>query len=119
MDTPLDVQRTRIAGSRSRASLVALAGVALAVLVSSNWEYLKGAVKITGAVQSGVVAGAVFLIGAALFYASRPQGASRAWSGARSRRLARVGLAARGGDNGGASRRPPRARARFPRPRWP
>jgi hypothetical protein len=30
-------------------------------------------VKITGAVQSSVVAGAVFLIGFALFYASRPR----------------------------------------------
>ena len=54
----------RIAGSRSPGAIVALAGVALAVLVSSNWDYLKGAVKITGAVQSGVVAAAVFLIGA-------------------------------------------------------
>jgi len=32
-----------------------------------------GVVKITGAVQSAVVAAAVFLIGVALFYASRPR----------------------------------------------
>jgi hypothetical membrane protein len=53
--------------------LVALIGAALAALVFSNWEYLKGVVKITGAVQSIVVAAAVFLIGVGLFYASRPR----------------------------------------------
>ncbi len=73
MDTPLDVRHTH-RGLAVSGALVALAGITLAVLVSSNWDYLKGAVKITGAVQSGVVAGAVFLIGAALFYASRPRG---------------------------------------------
>ncbi len=53
--------------------LVAILGAALAWLVIGNWEYLKGAVKIQGAVQSVVVAIAIFLIGAALFYASRPK----------------------------------------------
>jgi hypothetical protein len=41
--------------------------------VNSNWEYLKAVVKIQGAVQSVVVAVAIFLIGGALFYASRPK----------------------------------------------
>jgi ACS family hexuronate transporter-like MFS transporter len=53
--------------------LVAILGAGLAWLVINNWEYLKGAVKIQGAVQSVVVAIAIFLIGAALFYASRPK----------------------------------------------
>jgi hypothetical protein len=72
IDTPLDVTRTH-AGLATSGSVVALAGAALATLVYNNWEYLKGAVRITGAVQSAVVAAAVFLIGAALFYASRPK----------------------------------------------
>jgi MFS transporter, ACS family, hexuronate transporter len=53
--------------------IVAIAGVVLAGLVVENWEFLKGVVKIQGAVQSAVVAAAIFLIGAALFYASRPR----------------------------------------------
>ena len=73
VDTPLDVRHTH-RGLAISGAIVALAGIALAVLVGSNWEYLKSGVKITGAVQSGVVAGAVFLIGVALFYASRPRG---------------------------------------------
>ena len=56
MDTPLDVRHTH-RGLAISGAIVALAGLVLAVLVSSNWDYLKGAVKITGAVQSGVVAG--------------------------------------------------------------
>jgi hypothetical protein len=43
----------------------------LIALVAANWDYLKGAVKITGAVQSGVVACAVLAIGLAISYASR------------------------------------------------
>jgi ACS family hexuronate transporter-like MFS transporter len=70
VDRPLDVSRTH-GGLAIAGSIVAAVGVTLAVLVASNWDYLKGAVKITGAVQSSVVAGAVFLIGMALFYASR------------------------------------------------
>jgi ACS family hexuronate transporter-like MFS transporter len=72
VDTPLDVSRTH-GGLAIAGALVAVAGLALAALVAGNWEYLKGAVRITGAVQSGVVAGAVFFIGLALFYASRPR----------------------------------------------
>ncbi|MBC8025911.1 MAG: MFS transporter [Steroidobacteraceae bacterium] len=72
VDSPLDVSRTH-GGLALAGGIVAAAGVTLAMLVGSNWEYLKGAVKITGAVQSSVVAGAVFLIGVALFYASRPR----------------------------------------------
>jgi hypothetical protein len=53
--------------------MAAAAGAALAALVIGNWAYLIDAVKITGAVQSIVVAAAVFMIGVALFYASRPQ----------------------------------------------
>ena len=68
----LDVNHTH-KGLAVSGAIVAFAGVALAALVASNWEYLKGAVKITGAVQSSVVAAAVMLIGAALFYASRPR----------------------------------------------
>lgn len=72
VDVPLDVSRTH-SGLAIAGGLVALVGVGLAVLVFSNWEYLEGVVRITGAVQSIVVAGAVFLIGVALFYASRPR----------------------------------------------
>ncbi len=72
VDTTLDVSRTH-GGLAVAGVLVALAGLVLATLVASNWEYLKDAVRITGAVQSGVVAGAVFFIGLALFYASRPK----------------------------------------------
>jgi ACS family hexuronate transporter-like MFS transporter len=77
IDKPLDVSRTH-GGLAVAGVLVAVAGMALAALVAGNWEYLKGAVRITGAVQSGVVAGAVFLIGLALFYASRPRGTAAA-----------------------------------------
>jgi len=72
VDTPLDVSRTH-GGLAVSGTLVAAAGAALAALVAMNWDYLVGAVKITGAVQSAVVAAAVFLIGVALFYASRPR----------------------------------------------
>lgn len=68
----LDVSHTH-RGLALSGVIVALAGVALAALVAGNWEYLKSSVKITGAVQSSVVAAAVILIGAALFYASRPK----------------------------------------------
>jgi ACS family hexuronate transporter-like MFS transporter len=72
VDTPLDVSHTH-SGLAIAGGFVALIGAALAMLVFSNWEYLKGVVKITGAVQSIVVAAAVFLIGVALVYASRPR----------------------------------------------
>jgi ACS family hexuronate transporter-like MFS transporter len=72
VDTPLDVSRTH-GGLAISGVIVSLLGAALAALVIGNWEYLVGAVKITGAVQSIVVAAAVLLIGVALFYASRPR----------------------------------------------
>src|SRR5690349_23397919 len=72
VDTPLDVSRTH-GGLAVSGVIVAAAGAALAALVIGNWAYLVDAVKITGAVQSIVVAAAVFLIGVALFYASRPR----------------------------------------------
>ena len=72
VDKPLDVSGTH-GGLALAGVIVAAAGAALAALVFGNWDYLVGAVKITGAVQSAVVAGAVFFIGVALFYASRPQ----------------------------------------------
>jgi len=72
VDTPLDVSRSH-GGLAISGTLVTLAGAALAALVYNNWDYLKDAVRITGAVQSGVVAAAVFFIGVALFYASRPR----------------------------------------------
>jgi ACS family hexuronate transporter-like MFS transporter len=72
VDTPLDVSRTH-GGLAVSGIIVSVVGAVLAVLVIGNWEYLVGAVKITGAVQSIVVAAAVFLIGVALFYASRPR----------------------------------------------
>lgn len=72
VDTPLDVSRTH-KGLAIAGTIVAVAGAALAAVVLGNWDYLKGAVRITGAVQSIVVAAAVFLIGVALFYASRPR----------------------------------------------
>jgi MFS transporter, ACS family, hexuronate transporter len=77
VDKPLDVSGTH-GGLALAGGLVALAGAALATLVFSNWDYLKGVVKITGAVQSAVVAAAVILIGLALFYASRPKSEVRA-----------------------------------------
>ncbi len=77
MDTPLDVSRTH-SGLAISGVIVAVAGAVLAAVVLGNWEYLKGAVKITGAVQSIVVAAAVFFIGVALFYASRPKSAPTA-----------------------------------------
>ena len=74
VDTPLDVSRSH--GALAIAGvIVALAGAALATLVFNYWEYLRERCSITGAVQSGVVAAAVFLIGVALFYASRPKAA--------------------------------------------
>jgi len=72
VDTPLDVSRTHV-GLALSGAIVAAAGAALAALVIGNWAYLVNVVKITGAVQSIVVAAAVFLIGVALFYASRPK----------------------------------------------
>ena len=72
VDTPLDVSRAH-RGLTVSGVIVSVAGAALAALVIGNWDYLVGAVKITGAVQSIVVAAAVFLIGVALFYASRPK----------------------------------------------
>jgi ACS family hexuronate transporter-like MFS transporter len=72
VDRPLDVSRTH-GGLAIAGGIVAAVGISLAALVASNWDYLKSAVKITGAVQSSVVAAAVFLIGLALFYASRPR----------------------------------------------
>jgi ACS family hexuronate transporter-like MFS transporter len=72
VDKPLDVSRTH-GGLAVAGGIVAAMGIGLAVLVSGNWDYLKSVVKITGAVQSSVVAAAVFLIGAGLFYASRPR----------------------------------------------
>jgi hypothetical protein len=72
VDTPLDVSRTH-GGLALSGAIVAAAGAALAALVIGNWGYLVNVVKITGAVQSIVVAAAVFLIGVALFYASRPK----------------------------------------------
>jgi ACS family hexuronate transporter-like MFS transporter len=72
VDTPLDVSHTH-GGLAVSGVIVAAAGAALAALVIGNWAYLIDAVKITGAVQSIVVAAAVFMIGVALFYASRPQ----------------------------------------------
>ena len=72
VDQPLDVNHTH-KGLAISGVVVAIAGGALALLVTNNWEYLKGVVKIQGAVQSVVVAVAIFLIGAALFYASRPR----------------------------------------------
>jgi len=74
VDTPLDVSRSH-GGLAIAGVIVALAGAALATLVFNYWEYLGETVRITGAVQSGVVAAAVFLIGVALFYASRPKAA--------------------------------------------
>ena len=74
VDTPLDVSRSH-AGLAIAGVIVTLAGAALATLVFNYWEYLRETVRITGAVQSGVVAAAVFLIGVALFYASRPKAA--------------------------------------------
>ncbi len=70
IDRPLDVSRAH-GGLAIAGGIVALAGIALGLLVAMNWDYLKVAVKITGAVQSSVVAGAVLAIGLALFYASR------------------------------------------------
>jgi MFS transporter, ACS family, hexuronate transporter len=75
VDKPLDVSGTH-GGLALAGVIVAAAGAALAALVFGNWAYLVEAVKITGAVQSAVVAGAVFLIGVALFYASRPRKAA-------------------------------------------
>ena len=75
VDTQLDVSRAH-GGLAIAGVIVAIAGLALAALVGANWEYLKDVVRITGAVQSSVVAGAVFLIGLALFYASRPRRAA-------------------------------------------
>ena len=72
VDRPLDVSRTH-AGLAISGVIVATLGIGLAGLVGANWDYLKESVKITGAVQSSVVAAAVFLIGLALFYASRPK----------------------------------------------
>ena len=77
VDKPLDVSRTH-GGLAISGGIVGLAGVVLAALVYGNWAYLTQAVKITGAVQSAVVAAAVFFIGLALFYASRPKGAASA-----------------------------------------
>jgi MFS transporter, ACS family, hexuronate transporter len=70
IDRPLDVSRTH-GGLAIAGGMVAAAGVVLIALVAANWNYLKGAVKITGAVQSGVVACAVLAIGLAISYASR------------------------------------------------
>jgi ACS family hexuronate transporter-like MFS transporter len=70
IDKPLDVSRTH-RGLAIAGGIVAAAGVVLIALVAANWGYLKGAVKITGAVQSGVVACAVLAIGLAISYASR------------------------------------------------
>ena len=72
VDTPLDVSRTH-GGLAVSGVVVAAVGIALISLVAANWDYLVGVVKITGAVQSIVVAAAVFLIGVALFYASGPR----------------------------------------------
>jgi len=72
VDKPLDVSHTHV-GLATAGVIVAGVGVILANLINSNWDYLVKAVKITGAVQSAVVAGAVFFIGLALFYASRPR----------------------------------------------
>jgi MFS transporter, ACS family, hexuronate transporter len=72
VDQQLEVNHTH-RGLAVSGVLVAVLGAALAWLVVGNWEYLKDAVKIQGAVQSVVVAIAIFLIGAALFYASRPK----------------------------------------------
>src|SRR5690349_12686328 len=72
VDKNLDVGHTH-RGLAIAGVLVAILGAVLAWLVMDNWEYLKSAVKIQGAVQSEVVAVAIFLIGAALFYASRPK----------------------------------------------
>jgi hypothetical protein len=72
VDTPLDVSRTH-GGLAVSGMIVAALGAVLASLVSANWGYLVDAVQITGAVQSIVVAAAVFAIGVALFYASRPR----------------------------------------------
>jgi MFS transporter, ACS family, hexuronate transporter len=75
-DTALDVSRSH-GGLAISGVIVVLAGLALGWLVYRNWDYLAGAVRITGAVQSAVVAGAVLAIGAALFYASMPKRAAR------------------------------------------
>jgi ACS family hexuronate transporter-like MFS transporter len=75
VDTPLDVGRTH-RGLAVSGGIVAAAGAGLAVLVASNWDYLVQVVKITGAVQSAVVAAAVFAIGAALLHASRARGSA-------------------------------------------
>jgi hypothetical protein len=72
VDQQLEVNHTH-QGLAISGVLVAMLGATLAWLVTNNWEYLKGAVKIQGAVQSMVVAIAIFLIGVALFYASRPK----------------------------------------------
>jgi ACS family hexuronate transporter-like MFS transporter len=72
VDTPLDVSHTH-GGLAVSGVIVAAAGAALAARVIGTWAYSIDAVKITGAVQSIVVAAAVFMIGVALFYASRPQ----------------------------------------------
>ena len=72
VDTAVDVSRHH-RGLVISGVVVAAAGAVLAALVFNNWEYLKGAVRITGAVQSAVVAAAVFAIGAALLHAGRPK----------------------------------------------
>lgn len=72
VDTQLEVNHSH-RGLAISGVLVAALGAALAWLVINNFEYLKTAVKVQGAVQSVVVAVAIFLIGAALFYASRPK----------------------------------------------
>jgi ACS family hexuronate transporter-like MFS transporter len=72
VDQDLDVDHTH-RGLAIAGVVVAILGAGLAWVVLNNWDYLVAAVKIQGAVQSEVVAVAIFLIGAALFYASRPK----------------------------------------------
>jgi len=53
--------------------VVCVLGVLLGWFVTHNWSFIASIAKISGAAQTAVVAGGVFIIGLALLYASRAQ----------------------------------------------
>jgi len=70
VDKPLDMSR-RHGGLLAGGAVLGLLGLALALLIYSNWEVCVAAAKITGATQAATAAVGVLVIGLVLLYAGK------------------------------------------------
>jgi ACS family hexuronate transporter-like MFS transporter len=70
VDQPLDMSR-RHSGLLAGGAILAVLGLALALLIYVNWEVCVVAAKLTGAAQAATAAVGVLVIGLVLLYAGR------------------------------------------------